>query len=207
MASREVISIERYTELYQAFRNARDVAFKLAALAAVKKESMETNSRFALRLAQWYEPHRRALNDVDKAFEGARDAGVKFLTLIFLHWKEFEEANRPYLAQQGLSEIANVWLFTIPLEVINWKKMQEPLFQDVTLDNWRNVLLLSTSASPTRYPFYSDVYRGMQDKDPFPTRDMNDIDADVQSTVLPPIPASLLDTAKEYGASKLGIVV
>lgn len=194
------LSIEKeYTDNYNDYKDKRGLVF---GKSPIKKVATETNSAFNLRLVLDYEAqHKRTGDELDKACEAARDAGVKFLKPIFSNWSVFEAAHRDYLKECGYSEIANVCLLTMPLEVLNWKVIQEPEFNDVALDNWRNVILLNLNSSPTRNPFYT-IYSAMADKDPFPTRDMNAVDKDVKECKTP---ASLVATAKKHGIAGIDV--
>jgi len=182
---------------YNTFRDARNAVFALAGAAdpVIKREQGENNAAFALRLLAWLAPHRRTYDAVDKATETLRDAGVALLDSVFLDWETFEAAHGKYLAQQGWSELANVWLFTTPLQALNWTLVKQPAFADAPLSNWRNVVLLDWNSSPTRNPFYA-LYRAMADKEPFPTADMQHVDKEVQGSATP---ASLMETAKKHG--------
>jgi len=183
--------LEAFKQHYQQFRTARTLAF---GTTTVKKLDTETNAAFLLRLAQWYEPHLRSGDAVDKIFDAARSIGADFLDLVFLDWAGFEANNRTYLAQQGYCELANVWLFTTPLQVLNHKKIKAPEFNDVPLTNWRNVVLLDLNSSATRNPFYA-IYRATDDIEAFPTSDMAHVDKEMHETETP---ASLLATAQEH---------
>jgi hypothetical protein len=186
------MDLQQFAALYQAFRGARDVCFKIAGDAGMGKNPGEIDSRYNLRLATWYEPHRRTADAADKAFEEVRARGVELLDAVFADWPAFQAAHQTDLNKYLFSQLANVWLFVLPLESINWKKMKEPAFSDTPVDNWRNVLLLSFNASLERYPFYA-AYCNTADKDPFPNSAMDEVDRDVATCTTP---ASLQATAE-----------
>src|SRR5688572_4634877 len=121
-------NIKEFKRLYNEFRTVRNAAFALA--NDCKIEAYEVFPRFSLRLAQWYEAaHDRTNDDVDKAFQAARDAGAALLDLIFLEWTNSPWAKegtpeRTYLTKNGFAELGNVSMFTQPLQAMNRKRQE-----------------------------------------------------------------------------------
>jgi hypothetical protein len=163
----------RFQELYAAFREKRNAFFALAP----KKNEGEGNPQFMVRLQQWYAPHKRDGSEIDRAADAARYAGKTCMVYAFTDWEQFRGQCAAYLLQQGYAELTNVYLFTAPMDALNWKTMKD---LDVSIDHWSEVAALNDNAGDGLYPKFLSTYMEIQRRllvgeiteDPYPTEDM-----------------------------------
>jgi hypothetical protein len=166
--------VERFQDLYSTFREKRNAFFALAP----KKNEGEGNPQFMVRIQQWYAPHKRDGSEIDRAADAARVAGRNLIVYVFMDWEYFRSQCQPYLLGRGYAELTNVYLFTAPLDALNWKTMKD--LDDVSIDHWSDVAALNDNAGDNLYPKFldaymviqRDLYHGKLDSDPYPTEDM-----------------------------------
>ncbi len=181
--------VSRFQSLYALFKEKRNAVFQIE--SAPKKQLNQTNVAFMLSLAQWYEPRKRIDARVDEIVEAARSAGRNCINFAFLDSapssssassSSFLKQCEAYLLNQGYAELTNVYLFTAPLDALNWKFMKAPQYNDVHLTNWRAVVALNEAAKDVHCLFlrnYASVQERFQQQqlleDPFPSLDMKEV--------------------------------
>ncbi len=181
--------VQTFQKLYAEFRTARNVAFGLAAAKDFTRRADETNAEFLARLSTFAENHKRSNDAVDKAFEAARGAGRTLLSIVFLDIDSFRRGCQPYLIKQGYAELANVYLFTAPLDALNAIFMRSE-FGGFGTTSWQTIAALNHEMEDTIYGSFLDEYMHVRDlvvagklaSDPFPTDDMDR----VRSQILAP---------------------
>jgi len=149
---------------------------------APKKTLEQTNVQFLLSVCRWYEPHKRSNDEIDQVVDSARRSGRVCLYYALSDDALTNHHFYAFLLKQGFAELTNVYLFTAPLDALNWKVMQAPKFQDVTWSKWTAVARLNDAAKDIHCRFldeYVHVKKSNPIEDPFPTADMNEVSEEI----------------------------
>ena len=157
---------------------------------APKQGRDESQIDFFLRVARCAEEHKRTGDAVDVAFENARRKGRELFKLVFTGTK-FLSTYDAFLRQVGYAELTNVYLFTAPLDAVNWKFMEKPKLNDVIFDHWSQVAATNEVAEDVHQKFLA-AHVKMQGRvrdglvDPFPEILMANLRSQLLAPKLPP---------------------
>ena len=189
-----------FQEQYKHFQDKRNLVFKLAP----KKTPDESNSQFTLRLTRWYEPQKRSGSDVDQTFEDARSAGRSFMSTVFSD-PIFIINCKQYFLDEGYANLMNVYLFTAPLDALNWKVMKAPQFNDISFNDWSAVVGLNDAAKDIHGKFLKEyvcirhalILKELSD-DPFPSDDSADVKDAIFNSILPKSIEKNVENVRSY---------
>jgi hypothetical protein len=181
--------LTQFNKLYNEFGGLQTKALALAP----KQGYEESQIDYFLRVARWVEGHKRTGDVVDIAFEEARRKGRELFKLALSDNTRFLRDHDTFLRNNGYSELCNVYLFTAPLDAVNWKIMKKPSLNDVMFDHWSQVAATNVVAEDIHQKFleaHSKIQVRVREglADPFPSDTM----AALRSQLLAPkLPQSL----------------
>ena len=189
-----------YTEHYSLFREKRNYAFSLL---NEKKKNEEIFAEWMLSyVLREYKEHHRTGSPLDLAFQSARVAGRSFLSYA-LDDSQFIRNNQSYFTDSGYCELNNAFLFTAPLDALNFLSMKSNLgIKDIS--TWAHVLVISDLSVDKVHLRFLEEYHRIQTiqrnsstpNDPFDEENMAEVLSDIARYV-PRSPESLKTCAKK----------
>lgn len=167
-----------FSKLYNKFAVLQQ---KVYSLTSCPKQKSDHSIDFHLLVTQWYEKdHFRKGTPEDLAFYEARQAGRSVMKFVIDNPSQVHNNEHTFIAH-GYAELTNVYLFTAPLDALNWKIMNTQ-YNDVLFNKWAEVTLMNEKAEDVHSKFiilhHCVKLRLMNKeitKDPFPTNIMDEI--------------------------------
>ncbi len=178
--------INKAQELYQKYCVAQ-----AAAMVLVPRGNLETDVQHSLRLTHIALHHKWTGDHQDEVFTALRKAGRNLLQFVFddFHLIIFRVLARNYLLEHGYAELTNAYVYSAPLDALNWRAMKAPRYDDVQFQSWLEVVAVNIEAEDSAPIKFLEEYKRVQDeklsKDPYPTT-MQHIRADILSALNSP---------------------
>ena len=178
----ELDKLSFYSEGYSEFKKKRNNAFSL--LDEKKKDEKIFAGWMLSYVLQKYKEQHRTGSQLDLAIQEARDAGRKFLSFA-LNDTHYIRNNQAYFNDQGYSELNNAFLFTAPLDALNYLRMK-PNLEIKELINWGVLVINDLSADKVHLKFLEEYNRVLllqrtssTPSDPFDEDNMNEVLGDL----------------------------
>ena len=183
--------LQIYLELYSKFKQHQNITLSL--LNSKRKEGEMAAEWIMGSMYREYQPHYRTYSALDNAMQELRNAGRNLLSFTLIQSKLIFN-HREYFLQQGFCELNNVFLFTAPLDALNYLSMHS-LSLSLQLSCWGSVLAINEMANDVHCLFLQQ-FKVNQQENSFDEMNMNVILSDVARYVHRSPPALTIHTKK-----------
>ena len=183
--------LQIYFELYSKFKQSQNNALSL----------LNSKRKDGEMMAEWimgsmyceYHPHHRTYSALDNAMQELRNVGRNLLSFTLIQ-SDLISNHREYFLQQGFCELNNAFLFTAPLDALNYLSISSNV-QSLSLTCWGSVLAINEIAKDIHCLFL-EQFKVNQQENSFDEMNMNVILSDVARYVHRAPPALRIHTKK-----------